>query len=120
MCLTVDTNVKTTIHSNHMGESYTIAYKLVRHTYQSWFRHTSYNSYEVKSNRKKKGVSSHTVNKGIHVYLDYADAFTIIFNSSQYMLLPVICYHKDLVATGKNHDYTSRGAVYMKVYTQLL
>lgn len=130
MCLQVDKTVMAEIHGNHMGQAYTIAYKVVTKNGTPLFRASYYNGinqamnynkqYKIQSNRVGKGNSKRVVHKGIHVYLKMADAISAIVNTIEpSLLVPVVCYHKDLVACGLNHDACSHGAVYLRVYTQL-
>jgi hypothetical protein len=76
------------------------------------------------SNRKTKTRTHYekrngVINKGIHVYLNKKDAEADKIYSRLYILIPVVCYKKDLIDFGYHaSSWDCRGikqAVFMKV-----
>ena len=72
-----------------------------------------------KSNRKMVDISDKNINcmfvsRGIHVYRTKRQAkenITCYYSSCNLVIIPVVCYLKDLIAMGKHSE-----AVFMKVF----
>ncbi len=145
MCLHVDKNCKTeTAKLKFDADKKRVCFKIVKYfeyaqKYSSVFRGNDINlGEELVSDRdcvELKEWEDPTVldnyghaevNRGIHVYLDLAEAFHDVVKSYEYygaafapnvVVIECVCHQDDLVVVGTNvcWGYNTKGAVFMKV-----